>query len=291
MEPAEIYRILAERETPPRPWSGSGEVPWSDPDFSRDYARAAARDPATTRRELDWIVSTCGLPLAPGSGQAWSILDVGCGDGRLLLPLCRMGHEGWGFDLGPAPVERLREQAARQRLTCTARTGDLRDWTQGAWSLGPVGAFDLVLCSFGTLGAIPAGDALLARCAEVLAVGGWLLLDTGLSRGFAAELDGRQEWWTAEDFVLGAGPQLVLDDHSFDADRGVYVRRSFALHLGGALEVAEVRQTSRLYEADELNALLGAAGFEAVEVAGDFDGSDYDPESSENLVIAARRRA
>jgi len=30
-------------------------------------------------------------------------------------------------------------------------------------------------------------------------------------------------------------------------------------------------------------------GLEVVETAGDFDGEAYDPETSENLVVAARR--
>ena len=162
---------------------------------------------------------------------------------------------------------------------------------EGEVELSGHGAYDLILISFGTLGALLEDDAraLLERAASALKPGGWLHLDMGLSLGFAVELDGRQEWWTAEDFVLGEGPQLVLDDHAFDPEDRVYVRRSFALHFSDPLRLGEVRQSSRLYEADELRQLLESCGFNVVEQHGDFYADPYDPDLSENLIVVARR--
>jgi SAM-dependent methyltransferase len=290
----EIFERLRDREDPPAPWNDPSEAPWTEDVFSRDYARAAARDPETSEAELEHIVACTGIPLAPGPREAWKVLDLGCGDGRLLLPLARMGHAGFGIDLGPAPVAELLERAAQHQLPIQAVVGDLRDWARGESGLADHAdgaGYDLILLSFGTLGALAEEDAraLLERAAQVLRPGAWLHLDLGLSVGFAEELDGRQEWWAEEDFVCGAGPQLVLDDHAFDAGRSVYVRRSFALHLTDPPRLAEVRQTSRLYTADELRRLLEVVGLEAVESYGDFEGGAYDEELSENLIVLARR--
>ncbi len=286
-----IYERLRDREDPPRPWTGPGEAPWSDETFSADFARVTARDAETTAAEIQCILSACGLPLEAAPGNHWSILDLGCGDGRLLLPLCRGGHRGFGLDLGPAPVRRLRELAKAQGLHVEARVADLRDWSRGRVVFSGADRFDLVLLSFGTLGAVPREDgmALLSRVAESLSPGGWLHLDLGLSTGFAEELDGRQEWWVADDFVTGAGRQLVLDDHSFDREERVYVRRSFALRLEEPLKVREVRQTTQLYEREELRAMLQEVGLEVVHENGDFFFSPFQRDRSENLVVSARK--
>ena len=250
----EVFRRLRDREDPPSPWKGSGEVPWAEADFSADYARVTARGAEITLAEIEYLVSVTQLPLDPPPRQAWAILDLGCGDGRLLLPLARMGHRGFGLDLGPSPVNQLKEEAKQQGLPIEAQVADLRDWSKGQVRFAGAEAFDLILLSFGTLGAVerPEAEALLTRASEVLRPGGWLYLDMGLSAGFADELDGRQEWWTSEDFVTGRGRQLVLDEHSFDSREKVYVRRSFALRMEEPVGLSEVRQTSQLYESGEL---------------------------------------
>ena len=286
------YTQLSEREDPPAPWKGSGEAPWADASFSADYARAATRDADTTKAEIQHIVSVTQLPLDPSPRQAWSILDLGCGDGRLLLPLVRMGHRGFGFDLGPVPVEKLQEEAQRLDLPIESMVADLRDWARGRVALQGADAFDLILLSFGTLGAVDRASAhdLLTRATSFLRPGGWLHLDMGLSVGFAEELDGRQEWWTSDDFVTGRGRQLILDDHSFDEHERVYVRRSFALRMEDPVRLSEVRQTSQLYENDELEEMLSSLGMEVEQESGDFFFTPYDRQFSENLVVTARKK-
>jgi len=291
-----IFEALRDREDPPQPWSGPGEVPWEDQAFSSDYARAAARDAATTEDEFNFIASSVELPVSPGPNQQWNVLDLGCGDGRLLIPLARLGHRGFGIDLGPAPIAQLTERAQQSGLSIDAVTGDLGTWARGEAVSGtdgwPDGNFQLMLLSFGTLGSFPAevGSALLDRAATALAPGGWLAADLGLSVGYAMELDGRQEWWTAEDFVLGSGPQLVLDDHAFDPTQRIYVRRSYAIHLVDPPRLGVVQQTSQLYEQEELRGMLADRGFDILRECGDFLDTPYDAETSENLVVIARKR-
>lgn len=286
------FQTLRDREERPIPWCGPTEAPWSEPEFSRNYARAAIRDAATTAQELEHIATVAELPIHPGHKEVRDILDLGCGDGRLLLPLARLGHRGFGFDLGPAPVSSLNELARRHSLAVEAVTGDLRAWSRGKLSLGPSSGFDLALLSFGTLGAVPKseGEQLLFTLGRSLRKGGVVHLDMGLSVGYAAELDGRQEWWTCEDFVPGKGPQLVLDDQIFYPEERVFVRRTYSVFLDGSFRITELTQTSQLYECEELSAMLRERGFEVEEESGDFLGTPYDSQSSENLVLVARKK-
>jgi len=286
------FQTLHDRKERPVPWSGRAEAPWSEAEFSRSYARAAVRDPATTSQELEHIVAVAELSVHPKSQDVRDVLDLGCGDGRLLLPLARMGHRGYGFDLGPSPVNTLKEIARRHSLPIEALTADLRAWSKGEFSLGPHDGFDLALLSFGTLGAVQKreGVKLLAALSRRLKVGGIVHLDMGLSLGFAEELDGRQEWWTSEDFVPGRGAQLVLDDQAYYDKERVYVRRSYSMFLDGTLRFTELTQTSQLYGCEELCEILNELGLEVEEKSGDFLGTPYDSTSSENLVLVARKK-
>ncbi len=287
-----VFQTLHERTERPVPWSGNAEAPWSEAEFSRNYARAAVRDAIISSQELEHIVAAAQLSVHPTPQDVRDVLDLGCGDGRLLLPLARMGHRGYGFDLGPSPVNSLRELATRHSLSIEALTADLRSWAKGEFSLGPPDGFDLALLSFGTLGAVPKreGVELLAALSRRLRVGGILHLDMGLSLGFAEELDGRQEWWTSEDFVPGRGAQLVLDDQAFYARERVFVRRTYSMFLDGSLRFTELTQTSQLYECEELCEILSGEGLEVEEKSGDFLGTPYNSTSSENLVLVARKK-
>lgn len=65
-----------------------------------------------------------------------SVLDLGCGTGRVALHLARRGHRGTGLDAEPAFIEALEGRAGE--LPVTGVEGDAR-----AFDLGAV--FDLVL--------------------------------------------------------------------------------------------------------------------------------------------------
>jgi len=59
-----------------------------------------------------------------------TILDLGCGSGRVTLYLARRGHPVTGLDLDPELVAALGEQA--QGLPATAAVGDAMDFELGA---------------------------------------------------------------------------------------------------------------------------------------------------------------
>ena len=56
-----------------------------------------------------------------------SILDLGCGTGRVALDLARHGHRLDGLDLDPALVAAFNERAAAAGLPAAATVGDPRD--------------------------------------------------------------------------------------------------------------------------------------------------------------------
>jgi SAM-dependent methyltransferase len=91
--------------------------------------------------------------LAPPGG---SVLELGCGTGRIAFPLAEQGLSVTGIDLAPAMLDqaRARLSAASEALQARIqfRLGDLT-------SLDLKRTFDVVICPFYTLAHLPAGAA------------------------------------------------------------------------------------------------------------------------------------
>jgi len=93
--------------------------------FQREYFEN--RDKATMRRAPGPYVlrhveeMECALALKPGEG----ILEVGCGQGRYLIPLIERGLDVEGFDLSSVLLERLRKSAGDLGPGLRLVSGDL----------------------------------------------------------------------------------------------------------------------------------------------------------------------
>ena len=92
------------------------------------------------------------LAIAPGPCESFyleearkaggPILELGCGTGRLTLPLARDGHDVVGLDLSARMLQQARGKAAAQGLDVTFVEGDMR-----AFGLGRQFALVLVSCN------------------------------------------------------------------------------------------------------------------------------------------------
>ncbi len=139
------------------------EIPWWQAAFAAGYEQVYAhRDDASAAGEIAGLLPR--LRQAPGA-----VLDAGCGNGRHLQALRAAGLPAFGFDLSPQLLA-----SARLRPPCQGRLvrADMRaPPLAGGW-----GAIVLLFTAFGYFD--DAGNAaLLRRLAEMLAPGGWLLLD------------------------------------------------------------------------------------------------------------------
>jgi ubiquinone/menaquinone biosynthesis C-methylase UbiE len=95
------------------------------------------------------------LEEAERAGESSRVLELGCGTGRLTLPLAQAGHEVTGIDFSPAMLARAREKLAAEPRSVQDRVtlveGDARRIELGATS-----PFDLVLAPFRVLQHFPA---------------------------------------------------------------------------------------------------------------------------------------
>jgi SAM-dependent methyltransferase len=178
-----------------------------------------------------------------------SVLDVGCGTGRLLDTLSRTIPECWGVDLLDGNVAYAR--SARPR--CTFRQGDMRTVRLGR-------TFDVVT-SFGNALSYALTDEDLARTVETYAAharpGALLLVDVLNARsyldggGFRERIEGRVD---TPEFSAESVATHTLDRHAR------ILRRTRIWRIPGRPEVEDYAEY-RLVDPVELARLLGAGGF------------------------------
>lgn len=182
-------------------WSGSGAAKGAD--YDRHWAAMAERG-ESVHGEADLVCSLVPTPL--------SVLDAGCGTGRIAIELARRGLQVAGVDVDPTMLEQARAKAP----DLSWAEGDLSTWTTDE-------RFDLVLLAGNVLLFVAPGTeaAVVARCADHLADGGAVVAGFSLGRGFSeADLDAaaaavglalehRWSTWDRAPFVPGASDYAV----------------------------------------------------------------------------------
>jgi SAM-dependent methyltransferase len=172
------------------------------------------------------------------------VIDLGCGTGRVLIPLAQRGHWVLGVDLSQEMLAIAREKALAAHVSIQCLRANVVELDGLA-----DGSFDCALCLFSTLGMI-AGRAprrrLLAQVHRLLRPGGTFLLHAH-NRWFNFwDPQGRQ--WLFRDI----GRALLRSASSGDRD--------MPAHDG------QGRLTLHLFTRREICRLLRHAGFQIVEV-------------------------
>jgi len=223
----------------------------------------------------------CWLALADRYGDP--VLELGCGGGRVLLPLAQAGHRIHGVDNNPHMLERLtrRLQPEVEGLVST-QLSDLTD-------LHLADRYPLILAPCNTLAGFgdEALSQLLVYLSAALTERGALAFEAPPSHGGGISL--------APDEVVDAFHEPAHDvdvqvsaSQSTDPDRQIstVTWRYDEMKADGAVERYEHRAVYHLRTPSTYTDLLGVAGFSQVAVWGDYDGGPYTDESELMLVVA-----
>ncbi len=223
-------------------------------------------------------------------------LDAGCGTGRLLLPWLRAGYDVDGSDVSADMIALCGEQARREGFHPTLLVQPLHE-------LSPERRYrTIVACGVFGLGTTRAQDQEgLERLRQCLEPGGTLLLDNEVPYAVASRW---KRWTKAERGGLpSAWPES--GDRRRAVDGTEYEMRSRTVAIdpldqthtlemraqkwtAGELVATEERLLSmRSYFRDELLLMLERAGFDDVDVRGDYT-SDAPTPDHEFLVFIAR---
>jgi SAM-dependent methyltransferase len=234
--------------------------------------------------------------VAPAVGDG-PLLELGCGTGRVLLPLARAGHEIVGVDVAKHMLARCRAKLESEPLGVRDRV-TLLETDMTSFDLGR--RFAQIYCAFGTfhhLRTVEQQLACLERCRSHLLPQGTLALDL-----------------INPDPVPGEPPGDVLGNEPAVADTTVGIAdwtngrrvRSWATVVGcnRSLQCNDCEVTYEILETDgttklltetfpmrfvfryELEHLLARSGFRIVALYGDYDRSAFSDESLGMIVVA-----
>ncbi len=250
------------------------------------FDRFAAYYDADYRHYIEDIELICDLADQTGD----PILELGCGTGRVLLPLTAAGHRVTGVDISPALLA-LAQEKLGDALHTTASTlvkADLRTVAL------PAKDFALAFCTSNTLMHLTTQEdqlAVLRNAYAHLRPGGLLLIDLfspDVARLHAVNglMELADQWHNP-----AAGTQVTkwcvrtvdwaeqLQDTLFIYEEVTPDGTTRRTHCPFAL---------RFLWRSEATLLLQSAGFTVEEVWGDFDGTPYHT-ASEHLILLASK--
>ena len=184
-----------------------------------------------------------------------SVADIGCGTGSVALPLAQRGYQVIGIDLSESMLSIAREkesQLGRMRGCVQWVCQDMREWSVPE----PV---DTVVCYCDSINYLTETEdvrSFIQQTYSQLRPGGLFLFDMHHERQF-------EQYATEQPFTLDEG------DVAYD--------RIDETHL------------ERAYDPDWIIKELKLAGFDEVNLHGEFQLADPD-ETSNRLFVAARKR-
>jgi SAM-dependent methyltransferase len=231
---------------------------WFEEWFGEEYLRLYPhRDQADADRAAALILARVGF------GPGWRVLDVACGAGRHARAFEAAGARYIGLDLSAALLR------VAQRVTGAPLVrADMR-----ALPIRPR-AMDLTVNLFTSFGYFEHDDEHVAALREMVGTlrpGGWFVIDFLNAAAVRARLVPRE--------TQRVGGRDVSVGRSVSED-GRYICKTIDVP-GGARFVERVR----LFEPDEMVAMLAAAGVKLQHGFGDYDASPLQPDSPRTILL------
>ena len=248
-----------------------------------DYARFYDWENARTlgRRDVPFWRTVA----AQGAGP---VLELGCGTGRITLPLGRSGAEVVGIDRSAPMLDRARRRVKRSRLKQVHLVrGDIRSLPFG----NDAPRFATVIAPYGILQSLLREadlSATLAAVRDALKPGGTFGLE------LVADLPSWEEYkrrvslrgWRREQG--GAHLTLVETVRQDRAKRLTIFDQEFTERQGRTRRVHRFSLTFRTLSVPQMVRRLEKAGFLVTALLGDYRGGAWDPRADVWVILARR---
>ncbi len=219
--------------------------------------------------------------------QGGPLLELGCGTGRVSIPLARAGFQVVGIDNDPGMLACLQANCQAAGLEAAQLRFFQADMTH--FDLGQ--QFPLVLLPCNTFSTLesPARQAVLACVLAHLQPGG-LFAVSQPNPALFYDLPKRSAEQLEEDFThpLSGNPVQVLSSWRRSNTQFVVTWHYDHLLPNGKVERTSAVVRHTLDSAEVYVREIAAAGLEIQAIYGDFERHDYDPEGDEMIVVARR---
>lgn len=213
------------------------------------------------------------------------ILELGCGTGRVAIPLAQDGHRVIGLDASAAQLDIARRKADEANVQLQLILGDMRDFALTE-------PFRLIIVPFASFLILSYDDrfAALARVREHLTRDGVFVLDVFQPDPdrIAAQQGAVVQEWSRIDIATG---NTVVKSSSSIADVDGATFTNIYDEIDGAGNIRRYVRTARLHYLyrRELELLLAATGFTVEAVYGSYD-LEPAAATSPRLIAVAQRR-
>jgi ubiquinone/menaquinone biosynthesis C-methylase UbiE len=233
------------------------------------------------------------------------VLELGCGTGRIALPLARAGVPLVGIDRSAPMLSRARARVRRARLTDTVRLirGDIRSlpFESGAAHLATParrrldsgtaskGGFAMVFAPYGLLQSLLRERDLMATLAEIRRV-----LQPGGTFGMelVADLPAWEEYRqrvSLKGWRNRSGGSHVTLVETVRQDRGrrlTIFDQEFTERRDGRRRIHRFALSFRTLSVPQMSRRLEKAGFEVTALLGDYRGGPWDPRADVWVILA-----
>jgi SAM-dependent methyltransferase len=218
------------------------------------------RDEAEAGRAVRLYLKAMGRPTGP-------VLDLACGAGRHLRELVDAQVDAVGLDLSGVLLAEARRASPTHRLV----RADMRELP---FEDGAFGGLTSFFTSFGYFRTREEDRRVVREVRRVLQVGGTFMLDFFNAARVRDELVPRDE--------RRIGDRLVSQTREIVGD--TVVKRIRIRRFPDEAPVREFEERVRLYDEEELRALLAEEGLATMEEFGNYGGDPYGP-SAERLIL------
>ncbi len=241
---------------------------WFERSFREDYVLIYRhRDEESADKEVANLLAR--LPIK----QAGRVLDLCCGSGRHARAFARRGYEVVGVDLSHVLLQLAKEQNTYENLTLYQY--DMRE-------IPFADEFDLVVnlfTSFGYFSTDEENQRVVANMAKALKQGGQVVIDY-LNPSYVKA-------------NLIPASSKVIEGLYIDETRWIengYVKKRIVVKDAESDEPREYVEQVRLYEAHAMKEMMERAGFEEIELYGDYSYTTYDLEASPRMIFFAKKK-
>jgi SAM-dependent methyltransferase len=215
------------------------------------------------------------------------VLELGCGTGRISIPLARAGVSVVGIDRSEAMLARARERIRRGRLAARVRLtrGDIRALPF------PSSTFPLVMAPYGVLQSLLRERDLAATLGAVARV---LKPHATFGIELVADLPSWQEYRKRVSLSgwrggrRGSHVTLVETVRQDRARRLTIFDQQFIESRGARRRTHRFSLTFRTLSVPQMTRRLEKAGFEISALLGDYRGGPWDPRADVWMILARR---
>jgi SAM-dependent methyltransferase len=220
------------------------------------------------------------------------VLELGCGTGRLSIPLARAGVPVVGIDRSQPMLDRARRRAARTRLPARLRLirGDIR-FLPFADATRRAAPFAMVIAPYGMLQSLLRERdlaATLAAAHRVLQPGGTLGIELVADLPAWTEYRKRVSLSGWRGRAGGARVSLVESVRQDKARRLTIFDQEFTERRGRAKAVRTFSLAFRTLSVPQMVRRLAKAGFEVSALLGDYRGRAWDPRADVWVILAKK---